>query len=679
MNFLIAVSGRVLRGTLPWLLAFAAAPALAAPPSAEDYARRPFISDVAVSPSGTHLAMLTATSNGRTQLAVVDLVPLGPPRLVAGFDDADIVRVRWVNNDRLVFEAENLQVPPDQQRVWGLYAVNRDGKGGTRQLIASDRGPNTTDTNIVSRLLPWNWEFHSILTDGSPDIVVSEWLFDGRGDTRAVLLSRLNTVTGERRSLSTGVPDRPRGWLLDGTGLPRALTSTEDGRSTIYWRESGDKPWAKVAEFASFRAEGFRPRFVDAQGQMLVEASVGRDHAALFRFDPVAGKLEPEPLISLKGFDLQPSLEVEWGSESRLLGVHFATEQEGSYWFDKDLRQVQQSIDAAMPKDRINRLRCGRCSGARFFVVESSSDRHPGEYYLFDRQALKLQLIGAARPWINEATQGRRSFHWVPARDGLPLPVYLTHPHDAPAGQALPTVVRVHGGPWLRGHTLRWDAEAQFLASRGYRVIEVDFRGSDGYGMKHFAASWKQWGHAMQDDLADATAWAVKQGLADPARICIMGSSYGGYAALMGSVRHPGVYQCAVSFAGVTDIDLMYRLDRSDLSGDWKRYGMPTLIGDPVADAELLKAASPLLQAHRIKVPVLLAHGRLDRRVPIEHSQKFRKVAEGAGVKVEWVVYPEEPHGFRQAANEADFWTRTEAFLARSLGTSRPAEGAAAR
>lgn len=649
------------------------ATASTAKPTVEDYVRRPFIGDVAVSPLGTHLAMLTATSNGRTQVAVVDLVPLGKPKLVAGFANADIVKVRWVNNERLIFEAVNFETPGDQAHAWGLFAVNRDGNGGTRQLIAHDWGPETTSSAIVSRVLPWQWDLYDTVDDGSPDVIVSERLFDASKDLRAVLLSRLNTVTGERRSLSTGVPDGVRDWLLDGTGQPRVVTTIKDGRSTVHWRDGAGKPWAPVAEFATFGREGFTPWFIDAQGQLLVHSRVGRDTAALYRFDPVLKKMEAEPLISLQGFDFNPSMVRDIASD-RLLGVHLSLEQGASYWFDKDLRQIQQSIDSAMPKDRTNRLWCGRCAGARFFVVESSSDRQPGEYYLFDRESLKLQLIGKARPWLDESTQGRRSFCRVPARDGLPLPVYLTRPADAPADQALPAVVLVHGGPWLRGHTLRWAQDAQFLASRGYLVIEVDFRGSTGYGHKHFAASWKQWGLSMQDDLADAAAWAVKQGAADAKRICIVGSSYGGYAALMGPIRNPGVYQCAASFAGVTDIDLMYGIGWSDFSNEWKQYGMPLLIGDRKTDVDYLNSVSPLQQAGRIKVPVLLAHGRIDRRVPIEHSRKFLSAAESAGVKVDWVVYPDEGHGFRLPANEADFWKRVDAFLANSLGNGKPTE-----
>jgi len=245
--------------------------------------------------------------------------------------------------------------------------------------------------------------------------------------------------------------------------------------------------------------------------------------------------------------------------------------------------------------------------------------------------------------------------------------VYVTRPAGARDGEPLPTVVLVHGGPFLRGHDLRWDPWAQFLASRGYVALEVEYRGSTGYGFKHFRAGWKEWGRAMQDDLADAVAWAAQQKLVDPKRVCVVGASYGGYAALMGPIRNPGVYRCAVSFAGVSDIDLMSDLVLSDMSEDWKRYGMPQLIGDTKTDRALLDAASPLRQAAKIGVPVLLVHGRLDRRVPIDHSEKFLGEARRAGVKVDWIEYSDEGHGFVNPANEADFLRRMEEFLARWL------------
>jgi dienelactone hydrolase len=649
---------------ISWAVA-AFGPAAAAPLSADDYARRPAVSHVAVSPSGGHLALVMAAASGRKQVAVVNLAPLDKAAFVAGFSNADVESVHWVNDNRLVFDVMDHDSPPDQPRAWSFYAVNRDGSG-LRHLISHSHGPDSVGSNIASRLLPWNWDFHDTLDDGSPDIVVSERRYDGKNDLQGVRLSRLNTVTGQLRSMSLGVPEGARSWLLDGKGEPRVVTTLDKGRTTVHWRAGGDAPWTAVADFPTYESKGFSPAFVDAQGQILVRSHHERDTAALYRFDPQKKAMDPEPVISLQGFDLDPILELDRASQ-RILGLHFRMERAGSYWFDKDLRQIQQGIDAAMPEGRVNRLWCGRCAGARYFVVTSSSDQHPGEYYLFDRQSRQLQRIAAARPWIDAASQGRRSYHRVPARDGLSLPVYLTRPALAPAGKALPAVVLVHGGPYLRGHDLGWSGEAQFLASRGYQVIEVDFRGSTGYGLKHYMGGHQQWGLDMQDDLADAAAWAAGQGLVDAGRVCIMGGNYGGYAALMGPIRHPDVYRCAISFAGVTDIDLMYSITWSDFSEYWKRYGMPLLVGDREADAEKLASTSPLQQVHRIKVPVLLAHGGLDRRVPIDHARKFRSAAEKAGVQIEWVGYPDEVHGFRSQANQADYWQRVEAFLARAL------------
>ena len=171
----------------------------------------------------------------------------------------------------------------------------------------------------------------------------------------------------------------------------------------------------------------------------------------------------------------------------------------------------------------------------------------------------------------------------------------------------------------------------------------------------------------MQDDLADAVQWATKQGLIDDKRVCIMGASYGGYAALMGPIRHPGVYRCAISFAGVTDIELRYNARDSDLTEQLRRYSLPLLLGDPETDKDRMRSVSPLLRAGEIKVPVLLAQGAKDRRVPIEHAEKFVKAAKAAGVNVDYKVYDLEGHGFAIPADEADYYRRVEAFLAKHL------------
>jgi len=307
-------------------------------------------------------------------------------------------------------------------------------------------------------------------------------------------------------------------------------------------------------------------------------------------------------------------------------------------------------------------------------LVRAASDRQSAVYWLYDTRVDRLERVAAERPWIDPKAMAERSFVRIQARDGLEIPTYLTQPRGK---GPWPTVVLVHGGPWVRGGDWEWDAEAQFLASRGYLVIEPESRGSLGFGARHFRAGFRQWGLAMQDDVADATLWAVQRGLADRSRTCIAGASYGGYAALMGLVRHPELYRCAVNWVGVTDIDLMYTIAWSDLSDDWKRHGMPVLVGDREKDAAQLAATSPLKQAERITQPLLMAYGSNDRRVPVDHGMRFRDAVSAHNKQVEWVVYPEEGHGFLLVKNKVDFWSRVEKFLARQIGAPAPSPATA--
>ena len=257
-----------------------------------------------------------------------------------------------------------------------------------------------------------------------------------------------------------------------------------------------------------------------------------------------------------------------------------------------------------------------------------------------------------------------RDFVRFQARDGLEIPLHVTRP----AGKGpWPTVVLVHGGPNVRGGDWAWDADSQFLASRGYLVLEPEFRGSTGYGSKLFRAGWKQWGLKSQDDINDALAWAVARGEADAGRACIAGASYGGYATLMGLIRDDALWRCGVAWMAVTDIGLMYDLNYSDLPDTWRQYGMPNLIGDRVKDAAQLVATSPLQQAGRLKRPLLLAMGGEDRRVPITHGDRFRAALPADYTGLTWLVYPDEGHGFGKPDNAIDFWTKVEAFLAREL------------
>jgi dipeptidyl aminopeptidase/acylaminoacyl peptidase len=244
--------------------------------------------------------------------------------------------------------------------------------------------------------------------------------------------------------------------------------------------------------------------------------------------------------------------------------------------------------------------------------------------------------------------------------------VWVTLPPQTD-GKPLPAVVLVHGGPHIRGTEWAWHAEAQFLASRGYVVIEPEYRGSTGYGIRHERDGFKQWGLAMQDDISDALKFAVGKGWADPKRACIMGGSYGGYAALMGVVKDPDQYRCAVAFAAVSDPRNVFDMHWSDFGADTRDNFLPMTMGDRKADEARFIATSPVEQVARIKAPVLLVHGSVDKRVPVQNGERMRDALQKNGKQVEWVLYPDEGHGFRLPENRYDYWRRVEAFLAKQL------------
>jgi dipeptidyl aminopeptidase/acylaminoacyl peptidase len=276
--------------------------------------------------------------------------------------------------------------------------------------------------------------------------------------------------------------------------------------------------------------------------------------------------------------------------------------------------------------------------------------------------------LGSAYAKIDPNKMAMQDMVRYKARDGLEIPAYLSLPQVADK-KNLPMVVLVHGGPYVRGNSWGWNPEVQFLASRGYAVLQPEFRGSTGFGFKHFKAGWKQWGLAMQDDIADGVKWAIAQGIADPKRICIAGASYGGYATLMGLAKNPELFQCGVEWAGVTDIRYLYRNSvTSDFPAEYQQYGLPVLVGDKEKDAEQLRANSPTELTDKIKQPLLMAYGGADRRVPIEHGEVFYNKIKKTNDKVIWIRYDDEGHGWGLPKNRLDFWNKVDEFLQKNIG-----------
>lgn len=642
--------------------------ALATSPSAADFARRADVSAVVVSPSNSHAALLVQNQNGRTALAVVDLANPGQRQIIAGYADVDITRVHWVNDRRLIYAAQQ-RGPLIEYEKWGTFAIDLNGDDPRHLITARSDNEAATGSKLKYRVLPRSWDYWRPVGDGSDDVYVTQWLETVERGVRPRVGARLDSRSVRLTTVSDGQPDGADSWLFDAKGRLAVVTATVRDRSSLWWKASVDGAWERLHEWDSVGGDGLNPRALEADGTLIVDARRGRDTTALYSYDLARRRLDPEPMVGVDGFDVD-RLRFDY-RQQRVVGVQVTAQRPTTVWFDEGLAAVQSAVDKVLPAGRSNHLLCGDCAGAKRFVVHSAGDRHPGEYFVFDATAGKLVRLASARPWIVEATQGRRSFHRTAARDGLSLPIVVTHPAGLAADQPAPTVLLVHGGPWVAGANTMWDDEPQFLASRGYRVLEVSYRGTTGLGWKHERASWGQFGLSMQDDLEDALLWAVREKLTDASRVCIYGASYGGYAALMGPAQHPSRYRCAISHVGVTDLEMMFSPLWTDFSPAARTYGWAKIVGDPVKDAERLRATSPVHRVADIKVPVLLAQGRLDRRVTPEHADRFVRAARAAGVAVERVDY-EEGHGFSLPESQADFWQRLDVFLARHLGRGPP-------
>ncbi len=644
-----------------------AAEAARAPlPPIESFFENAAFSGAVLSPNARYLAAKLGRTGRRDALAVIDL-KTNEAKVVAGFTDSDVGDFHWVNNERLVYDAREKDVAQgDRRNGWGLFAVNRDGSG-YRQLAT--RGTSIVSEHTVVNILPWN----TFLLDqrgaqDSDSVYVTSPKFTHKGEIDYVNLLRLDTRTG--RAVTVNRPAGAREWLLDQKGEPRLVEALEDAMTVLYYRDPATDKWRKLAEYNAYTGGNgaIDPVAFGPDGALYVTSSEGRDKTALYRFDVATGKRAAEPLVELKDYDFSGRLVF---ANDKLLGVRVRSDARSTVWFDAGMKALQQRIDSALPAT-VNLVTPAARAENPWVLVESYSDIQPRMWNLFNTATGALNKVGDSYARIDPRQMGLQEAVRYKARDGLEIPAWLTLPHGL--RKNLPLVVLVHGGPYVRGGEWGWKADAQFLASRGYAVLEPEYRGSTGFGARHFRAGWKQWGLKMQDDIADGAKWAIAEGIVDPKRICIAGASYGGYATLMGLLNNPELFKCGIDWVGVTDIGLLYTGHwsfESDMSEGYKQYGMPELVGDMTKDAAQFKATSPLAQATRITQPLLLAYGGADRRVPIYHGRKFYDAVKVGNPNVDMVVYEEEGHGWYLPKNRIDFWTRVEKFLDRNIGAAK--------
>ncbi len=623
-----------------------AVPPAAPAPSVEDLFRQAQIADMQLSPDGKRLAALSPVA-GRQNLVVMDIATR-VPNAVTAFAQRDVVVFRWVNDRRLILQTGSLAERMTDLSGAGMVAIDADGKE-PRPLT----GPQGTWLALV-RTLPGD-------TD---DIIVQQFVFrPGTVEPVTGGVYRMNTRNGRMVSLGSGRPEANgrEAWVVDNDGVARAFAIKRRGATAIYYRAAASAPWRKLDEYTDSEP-GWAPIAIAEDGKALYVTSwKDRDKAALRLLDPDAPG--PGRIIASHPYVDVQRVVLDYGKP---VGISYEGDRLAFAWFDEELERIQSTVDTALPR-AVNEL--GWSRERTRVLVKSFSDVSPGTFYLFDRATGKIEWLAERSPWIKpEAMSPTRAVRYR-ARDGMDIPAYLTLPRNG-AGKRHPMVVLVHRGPWTEGASWRFDAEVQHLASRGYAVLQPNYRGTLRYGWKHYRASFRQWGRAMQDDVADGAAWAIAQGHADKDRICIAGSGYGGYSALMGVVATPDLFKCAVSQGAVTDIAALFDIGAQQAAlADYMQFSARETIGDPDREADYLNAVSPLRQAAKIRAPVLMAYGAEDTRVPPAQGERLRAELEKDGRKNVWIVIPGEDNAFRAPANQARYYKAVEQFLGESIGS----------
>ncbi len=594
----------------------------------------------------------------------------GSANPVTGLDDADIRWFFWANNDRLVMKIDQYFDDPDKPgRYLGTYAIHRNGTDTVRlhEPFLDDRkgrggaGESSGGERETAFYL-------SDLPGDSEHILLA--VYDRR--SRFPDVDRININTGKRKRVVTNFSN-VIDWIVDHKGQVRAAIDAGHDPNNLtdelLVRGAGNGDWKSVLEFANDEFHVFD--FAADNHHLWIASRIGRDKYTMYYFDPETGDFG-EPVFEDSEYDIVHN------NQQRVVGLVLSKEGDPVYFqymrdkpdiifFTEEWSQLQGDIDNALP-DTVNTIIDWDDNRERF-LVHAWSDREAGQYFTYEASDRTLRYLFSQASWLDATNMSEMRPIRFETRDGVTLHGYLTIPAGSP-GKSLPIIIHPHGGPYGIRDEWGFDPDLQFLASRGYAVLQVNYRGSGGYGREHLISGYRQWGMRMQDDLTDAVRWAIEEEIADPERICIYGASYGGYAAMMGLIDTPELYSCGINYVGVIDLELLYR----DAARITHKPGRPAFrnwfemaIGHPGRDRQRFAATSPINHIEKIQAPLLIVYGSVDDRVGHEHYRRLISELEKHDKKYRKLVKRHEGHGFFAAENNIELYEAIERFLADNL------------
>lgn len=471
----------------------------------------------------------------------------------------------------------------------------------------------------------------------------------------------LNTATNEMKMAAEN-PGNITGWITDHDGKIRAAITTDGVNTSLLYRET-EKDKFKTVITTNFK-QTLAPLFFSFDNKNLYcMSNLGRDKMALVEYDPATAKevrvVYENPDVDIDGADYSRKRKV-------LTVVYYQTDRPKMHFLDADTEAIYKKINSQLPNYYNQVTRQNKNEDK--LLVYSNSDRYFGGYYFYDVKNDVFQKLADFKPWLSETNMAEMKPVSYQSRDGLTINGYLTLPKGVEA-KSLPVVINPHGGPWARDGW-GFNPEIQFLANRGYAVLQMNFRGSTGYGRKFWEASFKQWGRTMQDDVTDGVKWLIKEGIADSTRVAIYGGSYGGYTTLAGITLTPELYSCAVDYVGVSNMFTFM----NTIPPYWEPFRdmFYEMVGDPKKDSLMLAEVSPVFHADKIRCPLLVAQGANDPRVNKDESDQMVAALRNRGIDVEYIVKDNEGHGFYNQENQFEFYGAMEKFFNKHLMKAVP-------
>lgn len=596
----------------------------------ENFFKNPEKSSYQVSPDGKHFSYM-APVNSRMNIFVQEIGKTDAVQLTHE-TERDVAGYTWANNNRILFLKDT-----GGDENYKLFGVDIDGNN-LKGLTDFDKVRTT---------------FIDDLPDNETEVIIGL----NKRDPENFDPYRLNVITGEMTQLAEN-PGNIQGWMTDHDGKLRVAIAMDVIDQILLYREKESDEFKPILR-TSFK-ETLSPMFFTFDNKHLYALSnIGRDKGAFVTFDPKTAK-EVEVLFE------HPTYDVGNASFSRkrkaLEGVAWIEHrQTGRHYFSDEYKALREKLAEKLPGYQFGISSMTKDEDR--MIVRTYSDKSLGAYYFYDSNTDELTKITDISPWLKEEEMSAMLPVTYQTRDGLTIEAYLTLPrgYTLETAKNLPVVVNPHGGPWARD-SWGFNPEVQFLASRGYAVLQMNFRGSTGYGRDFWESSFKQWGLSMQDDITDGVNWLIEQGIADKNRIAIYGGSYGGYATLAGLTFTPDLYACGIDYVGVSNLFTFLKT----IPPYWKPLldMMYEMVGDPVKDSTLLAAASPVFHADKIAAPLLIAQGANDPRVNKDESDQMVEALKKRGVEVEYIVKDNEGHGFHNEENRFDFYRAMEKFLA---------------